>query len=272
MRELSKRACVRLRAPALPPDWAKVEANAPPRCAAKAREIRSLVEHLRAEVPECHAQRALAYPAAGLLALIAMALFSGVRRGPQDLADYAATLTPGQLRALRFRPQRGTRRMRCPGLTPFREVLARVEAPALERALLLWQEQVLGPSQEQVVIVDGQTLRHAHVELVSAVNGAGRWLGTVAVPEGSHEIPAARDQLAKVALNGKTVLADALHTQTETVQQVGFEGGGDYVMTVKHNQKEPVQTLATWLTEGTFSPSAHPKDPRLHPGTQPGPA
>jgi hypothetical protein len=122
------------------------------------------------------------------------------------------------------------------------------------------------------VIVDGKTLRHAHVELVSAVNGAGRWLGTVAVPEGTNEIPAARDQLAKVRLNGKTVLADALHTQTETVQQVLFEGGGDYVMTVKNNQKELVQTLATLLTAGDFSPSANGKDPRIEPGTQSRPA
>jgi hypothetical protein len=272
VRELCKQACVKLRAPELPPDWAKVEASVGPRCTAKAAEISSLVGHLWAEVPECRAKKALAYPVAGMLALIAMAMFSGARRGPQDLADYAATLSQGQLRALRFRSGRSSGRIRCPRITPFREVLARVDAQALERALLLWQEQVLGPSQDKRVIVDGKTLRHAHVELVSAVNGAGRWLGTVAVPEGTNEIPAARNQLAKVRLNGKTVLADALHTQTETVQQVLFEGGGDYVMTVKNNQKELVQTLATLLTAGDFSPSANGKDPRIEPGTQSRPA
>jgi predicted transposase YbfD/YdcC len=94
----------------------------------------------------------------------------------------------------------------------------------------------------------------------------------VAVKEGSNEIPAARAQLAKVSLNGKTVLADALHTQVETVQQVLFEGGGDHLMTVKENQKELVQTLATLLTPGKFSPSAHAKDPRVDAGTQSEPA
>src|ERR1035438_5599229 len=54
------------------------------------------------------------------------------------------------------------------------------------------QEQVLGPAQDRLVIVDGKTLRHAQVELVSAVNGQGRWLGTVPVKAGSNEIPAAR--------------------------------------------------------------------------------
>ena len=52
VRELAKKACGKLRAPTLPPDWAAVEQNAQPRCRAKAPHLRSLVETLRAEVPE----------------------------------------------------------------------------------------------------------------------------------------------------------------------------------------------------------------------------
>jgi hypothetical protein len=267
VRELVKHACVKLRAAQLPPEWAMVEAERTPRCTARAEPMRSLVEHLRAEVPEFRAKKALAYPLAGLLALIALAMFSGVRRGPQDLAEYAATLTQGQLRALRFRSKRGTGRIRCPGESTFKRVLPQIELATLEGALLLWQEQLLGSTQDKLVIVDGKTLRHAHVELVSAVNGAGRWLGTVAVQQASNEIPAARQQMAKLDLSGKTVLADALHTQVETVRQVLFEGGGDYLLTVKENQKQLVQTLATLLTRGKFSPSAHGADARADAGT-----
>lgn len=272
VRELVKKACVKLRAPALPPDWAKVEQAASPRCTAKAKQIRSLVDTLRAEVPECRSKKGLAYPIAGLLALIAMAMFSGVRRGPQDLAEYAATLSQGQLRALGFRRDNHTGKIRCPGLTPFRDVLLGVEAGALQRALLHWQEQLLGPAQDSLVIVDGKTLRHAHVELVSAVNGQGRWLGTMPVQEGSNEIPAARDLLDQLPLVNQTTLSDALHTQIQTAQKVLFERGGDFLMTVKDNQKELVQTLATLLTPGKFSPSAHPADPRTDAGSQPRPA
>jgi len=271
IRELVKNACGKLRAPELPPAWVKVEQKTAPRCAAQAPQIRSLVQTLRAEVPECRSKHALAYPIAGMLALIALAMFSGVRRGPQDLAEYAATLSQGQLRALGFRLDRHTGQTRCPGITPFRDVLIGVEATAVERALLLWQEQLLGPTQDHLVIVDGKTLRHAHVELVSAVNGQGRWLGTVAVKEGSNEIPAARQLLGQLELAGKTTLADALHTQVETVQQVLFEGGGDYVLTVKENQKTLVQTLATLLTPGKFSPSAHASDSCPDAGAQPQP-
>jgi len=268
VRELVKNARVKLRAPTLPPAWAAVAQNAQPRCTAKAPQLRSLVETLRAEVPECRSKKGLAFPIAGMLALIAQATFSGVRRGPQDLADYAATLTQGQLRALGFRCDKHTGRVRCPGVTPFRDVLIGVDAIALERALLAWQEQLLGPAPDDLVIVDGKTLRHAHLELVSAVNGQGRWLGTVAVPEGSNEIPIARQLLSKVSVQNKTTLADALHTQLETAQQILFEGGGDYALTVKANQKQLVQTLATLLTPGKFSPSAHAADPRVDSGTQ----
>src|SRR3989442_2952698 len=268
VRELVPNACRKLCAQSLPAEWKKLEQEAAPRCTAKAPQMRSLVEPLRAQVPEFRSKEALAYPLAGFLALIALAMFSGVRRGPQDLAEYAASLSQGQLRALGFRTKRGTRRIRCPGESTFKRLLPRIDAAALERALLLWQEQVLGTSQDQLVIVDGKTLRHAHLELVSAVNGSGRWLGTVAVKETSNEIPAARELLLKVPLTNKTTLADALHTQIETAQQILFEGGGDYALTVKENQKELVQTLATLLTPGKFSPSAHDADPRADAGTQ----
>jgi len=267
VRELVPKACAKLRGEQLPAEWKMVEANATPRCIAKAGEMRSLVEHLRA-VPEFRSKEALAFPMAGFLALIALAMFSGVRRGPQDLAQYAASLSQGQLRALGFRRDRHTGKIRCPGESTFKRVLPHIDAGALEQALLAWQEQVLGPSQDQLVIVDGKTLRHGHVELVSAVNGSGRWLGTVAVPEGSNEIPAARELLAKVPVANKTTLADAIHTQVETVQQILFDGGGDYALTVKDNQKELVQTLATLLTPGKFSPSAHDANPGDDAGAQ----
>ncbi len=267
VRELEKRACGKLRAAVLPEAWARVEARVAPRCTAKAPALRSLVEHLWAEVPEFRRPEARAYPVAGVLALIAQAMFSGVCLGPQDLADYATTLSQGQLRALRFRHRPGTTCVRCPERTTFERVLAAVDARAVERALWLWQEQVLGPAQDRLVIVDGKEIRHAKVELVSAVDGTGRWLGTVVVPQGSNEIPAARTLVAKLDVRGRRVLADALHTQTETAQQILYEGGGDFLLTVKGNQKGLVETLEGLLTEQSFSPSSDATDPRLHAGT-----
>ena len=272
VRELVKDACVQLRARALPSPWAEGLNPVPPRCRAKAGEIRSLMERLREDLPEFRRQQALGYPIAGMLALIAMALFSGVTKGYEDLADYAATLSQGQLRALGFRWDRETGRVRCPQRTTFQRVLAGVEAQSLERALLWWQEQVLGPVQDRLVILDGKEIRHADVESVSAVSGTGRWLGSTRVREGSNEIPAAREQLAKLDVVGKIVVADAAHTQVATAQQILYEQGGDYLLTVKENQKSLFTTLTTLLAEQRFSPSTDPTHARPESGDQPGTA
>jgi len=257
VRELVKRACVHLRAKELPLKWACVLDKVKPHCTARVQEIASLMQHLRRQVPEFRRKQGLAYPMAGVLALIAMAMFSGVTRGYDDLAEYAATLSQPQLRALGFRTDPHTARVRCPQRTTFERILTQVDAATVQQVLLLWQAQVLGPEQDQIVILDGKTIRHAGVETLSAVSGSGRWLGSTMVKEGSNEIPAAREQLAKLDVVGKIVLADAAHTQVATGRQILYEQGGDYLLTVKKNQKVLFETLATLLTEQPFSPSAH---------------
>ena len=266
VRELVKKACVKLRAAELPPAWAGAELALTPRCRVKAGELRSLMDWLRLELVEFRRPQALAYPLAGVIAVIIMALATGVRKGPEDLAQYADTLSQGQLRALRFRadPQNG--RIRCPKKTVFHTVLNAVEGDVLEKLLLRWQEQVLGPGADATVIVDGKKMRHGGVEMVNAVSGRGRFLGGVITAAKRNEIPAARQVLGHLDLAGKTVLADAWHTNVATAQQILYEQGGDYVLTVKGNQPTLHKTLETLFTQRAFSPS--PK--RAHPNPPPG--
>ena len=272
IRELAPQACQKLCAPQLPPEWASAVSSLRPRCTAKVQEIGSLLERLEQKMPEFRRRQSLAYPVAGVLALIAMANFSGVILGYEDLADYAATLSQGQLRALRFARDRHTGHFRCPQRTTFERVLTAADGAILEQVLLLWQEQVLGPAQNSLVIIDGKEIRHANVQSVSAVSGTGRWLGSTRVAEDSNEIPAGRQQLAKLDLAGQIVLADAAHTQVEHAQQILYQQGGDYLLTVKANQKDLVQTLEKLLTPQRFSPSTDPLHPSDDPREQPGPA
>jgi hypothetical protein len=271
VRELVKKACVQLRAAQLPPDWAKVEEARPPRCTAKAQQIRSLMETVEKEVPEFRRAQALAYPVAGLICLIVMAAAQGVVRGPSDLALYADTLSPGQLRALKFRRDPHTGEVRYPKKTVFTTLLQQVDDGLVERVLLRWQAQLLGPPQDQIVIVDGKKVRHAGVEIVNAVDSKGRFLGSVVTPSKTNEIQAARLVLREQNLVDKIVLTDALHTNQETAQLILFDGGGDYLMTVKGNQPTLYQTLENLFTEQSFSPSAHAQDPGAQARTQPQP-
>jgi len=255
VRELVKNARVKLRAAQLPSEWVVVEAMAGPRCTVKVKEIRSLFEAVRAKVPEFRRRQALGYPIAGIVCLIVMAMATGVRKGPEDLAQFADTLSDPQLRALRFAQDRRTRRHRSPKKTVFTRVLAAVDAALLEQVLLEWQQRLTGPVQDSLVIVDGKKIRHGGVEIVNAVNGAGQYLGGVLTETKSNEIPAARQLLGRLDLAGKIVLCDALHTQVETGQQILFEQGGDYLMTVKANQLTLETTLKDLFKKQALSPS-----------------
>jgi hypothetical protein len=249
-----------------------VEAQAQPRCQQTVREIRSLMESLRRDLPEFRRAQALGYPIAGMISLIVMAMATGARQGPDDLAKYADTLSQPQLRALGFRQDRRTRRYRSPKKSTFTRVLAGVDGSVLERLLLGWQERLTGPVQDSLVIVDGKKMRHGGVEMVNATNGRGQYLGGVMTEANSNEIPAARQLLGRLDLVGKLVLSDAAHTQVETSQQILFERGADYLMTVKANQKTLQSTLANLFEKQAFSPSGLAGQPRAAPGAQSEPA
>ena len=268
VRELVKNARVKLRGQQLPPEWAMVEDQAQPRCQQTVKEIRSLRESLRRDLPEFRRAQALGYPIAGMVCLIVMAMASGVRQGPDDLEKYADTLSHPQLRALGFRQDRRTGRHRAPKKTTFTRVLAGVAAPVLERLLLEWQQRLTGPVQDSLVIVDGKKMRHGGVEMVNATNGRGQYLGGVMTAAKSNEIPAARQLLGRLDLTGKLVLSDAAHTQVATSQQILFEQGGDYLMTVKANQKTLQSTLQNLFEKQDFPPSNLADQPGAAPGAQ----
>ena len=273
VRELEKGACQKLRASSsvLPEAWAAVEARTPPQCRATPAQIMSLMEVLGKEVSEFRCNRAVTYPVAGMLALIAMATFCGVMHGQRDLAAFARSLSQAQMRALKFRCVPRSNQREAPGETTFMRVLAGADAAQVERALLLWQDQMLGEAKETLIAVDGKKLRHAGgTELVSAFGvESGRWMGSVCTAAKSNEIPAARELLSKIDVNGKTVVFDALHTQHETARTVVFEGGGDYVFTVKDNQSGLNNEVARLLEVQPFSPSGRSEVQARGLGTQP---
>jgi len=262
VRELVKKACVKLRAAQLPPEWALVENAVAAHCTNTVKEISSLLESLRQQLPEFRRAQALGYPLAGMVSLIVMAMATGVRQGPDDLAQFADTLSQPQLRALGFRRDQRTLRYRCPKKTTFTRVLGQVEAMVLEQVLLNWQRRLVGPVQDALVIIDGKKMRHGGVEMVNATNGKGQYLGGVITQAKSNEIPAARQVLSRLDLAGKIVLADALHTQVDTGQQILFEQGGDFLLTVKGNQPTLQATLQKLFEPQAFSPSGH----ATHPG------
>ena len=65
----------------------------------------------------------------------------------------------------------------------------------------------------------------------------GTVLAQRAVEAKHNEIPALRELLDPLSIEGRVVTADALHTQRETARFLVEEKGAHYLFTVKDNQK-----------------------------------
>jgi predicted transposase YbfD/YdcC len=261
VRELRAGARELLRAEQLPAEWVALEQPVVPRCAYGVKPLARMMEYFR-RVKDWR-EVAKRYPCASLLAVVLCATLCGVMRGQRDLAAFAAGLTQAQRRGLRFRKDRRTGKYPAPKETTFFRLLTNVDSHELEQVLLDCQTQVLGPPTEEdrLIAYDGKKLRSARgLELASGFSvQTGRWMGTEAVEAGSNEIPAIQRLLARTDLTGQTAVLDALNTQQATARQVVQDCGGDYVLTVKGNQKGIGQTMEQlWAgAHSAFSPSAH---------------
>ena len=248
-----------LKARRLPDGLAAVEADRGPACAETEETLCGMVKYFGG-VPNWRT-RVGDYPVAGLVALVACATLCGVQRGQRDLAAFAASLTDRQMKALGFRKKGHPRRYQAPKETTFFRLLSQLDSQELEKALLQWQEKVLGPRAEddQLLAFDGKKLRSSQgLEITSlyAVK-SGRWLGSELTECKSNEIPAARTILRRANIEGCLVVPDALHTNPETARLIVQEKGADYLMVVKGNQPGVEANLASLRQNlpKAFSPS-----------------
>jgi len=199
----------------------------------------------------------------GLVALSVCALLCKVCLGQRDLAAFAANLTDAQRERLGFPRdwKRRGRHFRAPGETTFFRLLSHLKPPELEKALLQWQDHVLGkrdPQGDEVALDGKELLNSQGLKLASAYSVTdGRWLGSEPIAQGSNEIPAVQQLLGRLQIEGSLVTADALNTQSETARIIVEDRGADYLLPVKGNQKgvrNNVRQLYKGLSRA-FSPS-----------------
>jgi hypothetical protein len=88
-----------------------------------------------------------------------------------------------------------------------------------------------------------------------------RCLGVEPVADKSNEIPATQRLIARAPiLPGQMVSLDAMHTQHQTVVQILFAKGADYLLPIKGNQDTLLQTAPQLLPE-SVPPSGREKRP-----------
>ena len=249
-----------LRADPMPEPWRSRELKSKMRCRTNAPELKTVRNHFES-ISDYRTGTNWRYSLTGLLTLVFCASLTGVSRGQRDLAEYAEDLSQGQLHALGFRRNRRTGRIPFPKETTFFRLLSKINPVELEAALLQCLDSLLGPESDmRTIIIDGKALRSSQgVEIVSAFSGeTGRWLGSEMVEDKSNEIPAARNLLERCNADGAMVLTDALHTQTLSAREIVQDCAGNYLMTVKANQKgllKNMREIHAAHKTGSFSPS-----------------
>jgi len=185
-------------------------------------------------VPDQRRPAGRRYPLPALLTIALAALLCG-RKTQIGIVRWSRGLSRGDLKSLGIRE----RRPPCP--STWCMLFQGLDVAALETQLASWVQgdrKTLGH-----VAVDGKRLRgskvgeargiHLLAAFSSELNGV---IGTVAVAPETNEATAMLTLLKQLPLKGMVITADAAFTE-RTIAKAITEGGGDYFMVVKDNQK-----------------------------------
>jgi hypothetical protein len=249
-----------LRAERLPPALAIFEKPPPPRrqrCRVPSRCLASLADKLPLSQPDPRKARGRWHPWPALVNLICVAKLCGVLMGQRQIAEFARALSQPQRRALRCRRDPDNpRHYLAPSESTFQRALAKIDHNRLEPLLLQWQDQFLGPDTDPLIAIDGKHARRSGgLAIASAVGQPSQRVhATVTLRKHDSEIIAVRELLAKTEFADKLLALDSLHTQHETVQQILYDHGADYLVPLKENQKTILATAKALLPEA-LSPS-----------------
>ena len=125
-------------------------------------------------------------------------------------------------------------------------IISALSVRGFQDCFMSWMEDVVKLSDGEIIAVDGKTQRRSHDRKrgMKALHMVSAWacsnavvLGQVKTEEKSNEITAVPELLDKLELSGCIVTLDAMGCQRAIAKQVK-EGGGDYVLAVKGNQKQ----------------------------------
>lgn len=263
VRALDAKACRALRADTLPETLAVYEKEPPAprqRCRLTPRRLSSLFDQLPRDVPDPRDSRGRTHPWRAVLSIIVLAKLCGVAMGQRQIAEFARALTKPQRRALGCRRDPKCRsQFDVPAESTYQRALVDLDFQRLQPLLLRWQNEHLGPDADPLIAIDGKHLRRSGGLAIANAIGqpSQRVHATVTMAKHDSEITAVRELLAKTEFTDRMVAMDSLHTQHETLHQILYDHGADYLVPLKDNQKTILATARTLLPED-FSPASSP--------------
>jgi predicted transposase YbfD/YdcC len=140
-----------------------------------------------------------------------------------------------------------------PSHDTFNRVFAHIQPKALQRCFLSWVQATFPAVDTQQIAIDGKELHHSidllndfsNLRMISAwAVDQGIVVGQVAVEDDSNEITALPALLELIDVHDCDITADALHCQTDTVQNIR-RAEAHYTISVKANQKTLYHDIMT---------------------------
>ena len=153
-----------------------------------------------------------------------------------------------------------------PSHDTFRRVLMLVDPDRFERCFLGWVRAVVQPATAapRQVAIDGKTVRRSFdrgrgrspLHLVSAyATEHGLVLAQRATEGAGGELAALPELLDGLDLRGCLVSLDALACRPEIAERI-VSRGGDYLITLKGNQRKAHAEVKAWFAANAFAPGA----------------
>jgi predicted transposase YbfD/YdcC len=203
-------------------------------------QSRPLVEIL-AEIPDFRKDKGKRHPLSAVLSLACVAIMCGAK-GYSAIAEWGRNYGKEISKALGFTYKK------TPCSATFCNIFRGLDIKLMESKLGQWAN---GISSVTGISIDGKTLRGSVKQnsgithLLSAVShGLGMTLAQCSIDSKTNEIGAISEVLKSLVLQGRIITVDALLTQKKVSQDI-IEGGGDYVMVVKENQKSLLDDVRT---------------------------
>jgi predicted transposase YbfD/YdcC len=140
-----------------------------------------------------------------------------------------------------------------PSHDTFERVFNRLKPEAFQACFREWVQAIQEVLNIRHVAIDGKTLRSSGTATLGPLHLVSAWaiaqrlsLGQVAVDAKSNEITAIPVLLDLLDINGALVTIDAMGCQKAIARKIK-EQGGDYILTVKDNQKNLLKDIEAAL-------------------------
>ena len=143
---------------------------------------------------------------------------------------------------------------RVPSYSQFTNIMGIIKSESLNEAFIKWISSVVEIA-EKTIAIDGKTIVSTErigsyakaIHIVSAyISELGITLGQKECDSKSKEVPAFRDLLDMLELNGAIVVADALNCKTKTCEKI-LEAGADYLLCIKRNNARLCEEIKSYV-------------------------